>query len=235
MFCNVLFLLVRVFAITSTIFIPVIRRWNVFIQNKGIDASSNLNNWRFQLEFQKHFSEGLDRVTADIRTNALFFGLFLFIHFALVVSYGIFRSAKFSKGSIKEQAIYLISTFSLPLPFLTIKGVDRGEEKAELCFLVVLHSLENFLIVLASRLVYLQESYLLGIVVFDCVLVLLNILAVLVSVLYVKTKELYAGLPSEAPSGLPSFGSEVRLHFCEICILGWDGMEFTLGLVSPPL
>ena len=119
--------------------------------------------------------------------------------------------------------------------------MDRGEEKAELWFLVVLHSLENFMIVLASRLVYLlscnelQESYPLGIVVFDCVLVLLNILAVLVSVLYVKTKELYAGLPSEAPSGLPSFGSEVRLHFCEICILGWDGMGFTLGLVSPPL
>ena len=100
--------------------------------------------------------------------------------------------------------------------------MDRGEEKAELCFLVVLHSLDNFLIVLASRLVYLQESYSLGIVFFDCVLVLLNILAVLVSVFYVKKIELYAGLPSEVPSGLPSFGSEVRFHFCEICILGWD-------------
>ena len=95
---------------------------------------------------------------------------------------------------------------------LGLLGVDRGEEKAELCFLVVLHSLENFLIVLASRLVYLQESYSLGIVVFDCVLVLLNILAVLVSVLYVKKIELYAGLPKDVPSALPSFGPEVSMR-----------------------
>ena len=88
--------------------------------------------------------------------------------------------------------------------------MDRGEEKAELCFLVVLHSLENFLIVLASRLVYLQESYPLGIVVFDCSLVCLNLMAVLVSVFYVKKIELYAGLPTDLPSSLPSFGPEVR-------------------------
>ena len=121
---NILFLLVRVLAITSAIFIPVIRSWDTFIKSEGIDASSNLKYWRFQLEFQKHFSEGLDRVTADIRINVLFFGLFLSIHFALVTSYGIFRSAKFSKGSIKEQAIYLISTFSLPLSFLTIRMAE---------------------------------------------------------------------------------------------------------------
>ena len=156
----------------------------------------------------------MDTVSGEIRTNMLFFCLFLFVHFTLVASYGIFCSAKFSKGSIKERAIYLISTFSLPLPFLTIKGVDRGEEKAELWFLVVLHSLENFLIVLASRLVYLQESYPLGIVVFDCVLVLLNILAVCVSVLYVKKIELYAGLPTDLSSFLPTFGPEVSFHFC---------------------
>ena len=141
----------------------------------------------------------------------LFFCLFLFVHFTLVASYGIFCSAKFSKGSIKERAIYLISTFSLPLPFLTIKGVDRGEEKAELWFLVVLHSLENFLIVLASRVVYMQSNYPLGIIVFDCVLVLVNILAVLVSVFYVKKMELFAGLPQDLPSSLSTFRLEVSL------------------------
>ena len=94
--------------------------------------------------------------------------------------------------------------------------MDRGEEKAELWFLVVLHSLENFMIVLASRLVYLLscsdllESYPLGIVVFDCSLVCLNLLGVLVSVFYVKKIELYAGLPTDLPSSLPSFGPEVR-------------------------
>ena len=94
---NVLFLFVRVLAIISAIFIPVIKNWSMFIENQGIDGSFALDNWRFHLEFQKHFSEGLDRVTADIRTNALFFGLFLFIHFALVASHGAFRSAKFRK------------------------------------------------------------------------------------------------------------------------------------------
>ena len=148
-----------------------------------------------------------------IRTNALLFGLFFIIHFIMVAIHGIFRSTKFSKSSIKEKAIYLLSTFSLPLPFLTIKGVDRGEEKAELWFLVVLHSLENFLIILASRLVYMQSNYPLGIIIFDCVLVLVNILAVLVSVFYVKKMELFAGLPQDLPSSPSTFSMEVSFEF----------------------
>ena len=210
---NVLFLLVRVFAITSAIFIPVLKRWDVFIKKEGIVASSDLGRWNFQLEFHNHFSKGLDDVAGEIRTNALFFGLFLLVHFALVCSYGIFRSAKFSKVSMKEKMVYLISTFRLPLPFLTIGGVDKGEEKTELWFLVVLHSLENLLIVLVSRIVYAQSSYPIGIVVFDCVLVLVNILAVLVSVFYVTKLELYAGLPQDLPSSLPSYGVEVSFEF----------------------
>ena len=114
-------------------------------------------------------------------------------------------------GSIKEQMLYLISTFCLPLPFLTIKGIDRGEEKAELWLLVILHSLENFLIVLASRLVYAQSSYPLELIGFDCVLVLVNILAVLVS--YVIYLELYAGLPKKIPPFLQSLGFEVSFQF----------------------
>ena len=206
---NVLFFLVRVLAITSAIFIPVIKNWGAFIKNRGIDASSNLGDWRFHLKSQEYFSKELDKVTGEIRINALFFGLLLFIHFTLVAVYGYIRSATFCKGSIKEQAIYLVSTFSLPLPFLTIKGVDKGEEKEELWFLVALHSLENFLIVLASRLVYTHNSYPLEIIVFDCGLVLVNILAVSVSVLYVTKLELYAGLPRDIPSSLPSYGLEV--------------------------
>ena len=104
--------------------------------------------------------------------------------------------------------MHLVSSFWLPLPFLTIRGVDRGEEKAELWFLIVLHSLENFLIVFVSRIVYCQESYPHGIIIFDCVLVLLNLLGVLVSVFYVSKIELYAGLPQELPF-LPSFGPKV--------------------------
>ena len=135
------------------------------------------------------------------------------IHFTLVVIFGITRSAKFSKGSIKEKVIYLISTFSLPLPFLTIKGIDRGEEKAELWFLVVLHSVENFLIVFASRLVYNQESYPRLFLIVDCVFVIANVFAVLVSVLYVTKLELFAGLPRDIPSSLPSYGLEVSFQY----------------------
>ena len=62
---------------------------------------------------------------------------------------------------------------------------------------------------LASRLVHAQGSYPLFIVAFDCVLVLVNIMAVLVSVLYVKKLELYAGLPQDLPSSLLTFSMEV--------------------------
>merc|ERR1711894_800440 len=112
---------------------------------------------------------------------------------------------------MREWIIHLVSSFWLPLPFLTIRGVDRGDEKAELWFLIVLHSLENFLFVFSSRFVYLQESYPLGIVIFDSVLVLLNFLGVLVSVIYVTKVEIYAGLPQDL-SSLPSFGPEVSFH-----------------------
>ena len=131
----------------------------------------------------------------------------------LVASHAIFRSAKFGKSMMRERALHLASSFWLPLPFLTIRGVDRGEEKAELWFLIVLHSLENFLIVFASRIVYLQESYPMEIVIFDCVLVLFNLLGVLVSVFYVTKIELYAGLPQDL-SSLPSFGPEVSFTIC---------------------
>ena len=99
------------------------------------------------------------------------------------------------------------------MPFLTIKGIDKGEEKAEFWFLVVLHSLENFLIVLASRLVHAQGSYSFEIIVFDYVLVFVNILAVLVSVLYVTKLELYAGLPRDLPTPLPAYDLKVS---CEL-------------------
>merc|ERR1719237_49842 len=204
---NVLFLLVRVLTIISAIFIPVISKWDAFVDHSGVDASTLLDDPDFRLEFQNYFNEGLDSLTADTRMNSQFFLLFLFAHLMVVTSHAIFRSVKFEKNMMREWIIHLVSSFWLPLPFLTIRGVDRGEEKAELWFLIMLHSLENFLIVSMSRLVYLQESYPLEIVIFDCVLVLLNLLGVLVSVFYVKKVELYAGLPQNL-SSLPSFGPQ---------------------------
>ena len=93
-------------------FHPCHRKLEHVHQERRHSCQLVLGNWRFHREFQKNFSKGLDRVTDDIRKNALIFGLFLFIHLALVASHGIFRSTKFSKASAKEQIIYLLSTFS---------------------------------------------------------------------------------------------------------------------------
>ena len=205
---NVLFLLVRVFVITSAIFIPVISQWK---PDQFVDASFLLDDHRIHTEFQRYFRRSLDVLTTDIRWNAQIFGLFLLLHLLLVAIIAIFSSPKFGKSTMRERMMYLISSFWLPLPFLTIRGVDRGKEKTELCLIVALHSAENFLIVLASRLVYLQESYPARFVTFDCVLVILNTLAVLLSVFYVSKMELYAGLPQN-PSSHPTFGPEVSSH-----------------------
>ena len=75
MACNVLFLLVRVLAIISAIFIPVIKEWGLFVANAGVDNITLLGDSIFRIEFQKYFSKGLDPLTADIRKNALVFML----------------------------------------------------------------------------------------------------------------------------------------------------------------
>ena len=162
--------------------------------------------------------------------------------------------------------MHLISSFWLPFPFLTIRGVDRGEEKLEFWFLVAVHSMENAGLLLVSRwaycssydlgnfliqLVVISVTFLIslvtvmtsskslkprhnfmllcllatnilavfasrafsdnipiGIVLFDCVLVSLNFMGVLLSVFYVSKIELYAGLTNELPH-LPSYGPKV--------------------------
>merc|ERR1719494_1240792 len=91
---NVLFLLVRVFAITSAIFIPVIKSWDVFIKNQGVDASDALDYRPLSAEFQKYFSKSLDLLTVEIRENAQLLGLFLVVHLMLVASRANFPSPK---------------------------------------------------------------------------------------------------------------------------------------------
>jgi len=157
---NLLFLLVRVLTITSTIFIPVINHWMLFVGNHGDDASTKLDNPLFAVEFQKYFSKGLDAITVDIRKNALLFVAFVLIHLMLVASHALLCSGKFGVSMMRERLMHLVSSFWLPLPFLTIRQVDRDDQKAELCFLVVLHSLENLCLLLISRWAY--NSYPLG-------------------------------------------------------------------------
>ena len=85
---NIFLLLVRVFAITSAIFFPVINQWqwSALMGKHGENASSMLDNPSFRLEFQKYFSEGLNALTIDIRRNAQFFGLFLVVHLLIIAA-----------------------------------------------------------------------------------------------------------------------------------------------------
>merc|ERR1719239_1946735 len=86
--------------------------------------------------------------------NCKAFLFFFFLHLLVVATHAVLRSPKFVTSSMKERWLHLVSSFWLPLPFLTIRGVDRGEEKAELWFLVTLHSLENAFLSLISRWAY---------------------------------------------------------------------------------
>ena len=45
------------FAIASAIFLPVIKSWDMFIGNQGVDATSLLDNINFRLEFQKYLKD----------------------------------------------------------------------------------------------------------------------------------------------------------------------------------
>jgi len=56
-----------------------------------------------------------------------------------------------------DRWLHLVSSFWLPLPFLTMKGVDRGEDKSDLWFLMTLHTTENLLLVSVSTWAHLPD------------------------------------------------------------------------------
>ena len=106
-----------------------------------------------------------------------------------------------------ERWLHLVSSFWLPLPFLTLKGVNRGEEKSELWFLMTLHTTENLLLVSVSFLsspdfeIHLLAMYI-GIM-------STNLLGLALAVFYTKKMELYSELTPDNIPNLPSFGPEV--------------------------
>ena len=87
--------------------------------------------------------------------------------------------------------MHLVSSFWLPLPFLTRREVDRDDQKAELWFLVVLHTLENFCMLLFSRWAY--SSYPLGQFLVH-ILVAFNIFAVFFALINCKTLKVWGFL-----------------------------------------
>jgi hypothetical protein len=131
------------------------------------------------------------------------------LHLLVVAMHAIFSSPKFPGSSMMGRLLHLLSSTWLPLPYLTRRGVDRGEEMPQQWFLTGLHAVENFLILLISRAYYLHQRYPLPILALDLSILACNLLGICLSLLYHRRLELYAGLPSAPPPGLPSFRPEV--------------------------
>ena len=177
---NTFLLLARLGAIVSAIFFPVISRWDMFVGNAGQDAADRLQNPLFEIEFNRYFRDGLHAVSDDIVMNLTWFVGFILVHFFIVAVNGVLSSPKFLASSMRERWLHLLSSFWIPLPFLTLKGVDRGEEKSELWFLIVLHTCENIGILLVSRWAYLPD-YPLGLLIVQLVLLTANVVALILS------------------------------------------------------
>ena len=259
---NLLFLLVRVLTITLALFMSIVSQWHVLIGNSGLDASTLIEGFAIGHEFRNNFSQGLELITINIRRNLKFFLIFLFFHLFTVATHALLRSPKFGSSGMRERVMHLVSSFWLPLPFLSLREVDRGEEKDELWFLTALHSFENvcillisrwdsgahtlgqflihmcvvsvnifgtFLIITNSKQLHLRfamvslvafnvitvfvsgiygKQFVIGLFVIDLSLVVLNFLAVVLSILYSYKFELFADLPDTHPT-MPSFKPEV--------------------------
>jgi len=197
---NILFLAARLGAITLALFIPIICQWNVFSRNAGIDGSTLLGYATLSFEFDKFFGKALNTLSTEVRTRSFVFLFCVVLHLLAVYLHASFRSSKFVKSKIVDRCLHLISSFWLPLPFLDLAGPDRGEEEAELWFLIALHSVENFALLISSVFVHFEGNFALGLLAIQISVLCVNLLGVLLSVAYNKRFKLYAGLQQQHPS-----------------------------------
>ena len=131
---------------------------------------------------------GGQAVSDDVGRNSLCFLGFILLHMLVVAIHGVVCSPKFGTSTMRERLRHLVSSFWLPLPFLTIRGVDRGEEKAELCFLIVFHAIENILLLLVSKWAN-HPGYPLELLLIQISLLIINVVALILSI--VKNKKLF--------------------------------------------
>ena len=104
----------------------MISQWEFFVANSGLDASTNLDRKVFEFEFSRHFGNSLQSVSDEVGKNSLYFIGFIFLHLYAVASYTVLCSPKFGASRMTERWLHLLTTFWLPLPYLTLDGVDRG-------------------------------------------------------------------------------------------------------------
>ena len=204
---NFLFMLARLGAIISALFLPVICQWDVFVANEGVDASTRLAFPPIEQEFSKHFIISLQLLSDQVVNNTSFVICFLLIHVLVVATNAIWRSPRFGASTMVERWLHLLSSLWLPQPYLTRREVNRGEEKSELRFLLGLHTCENICLLLVSRWAY-QPAYPRALIGLDILIVTFNALALALAIYYTSNIELYGDLPDSFPN-LPSFGPEV--------------------------
>jgi len=114
------------------------------------------------------------------------------------------RFTRIPLGRVKERLLHLLLSTWLPLPYLTMRGVDRGEDLVEEIFLTILHAVENLLLLAVSRAFYLL-TYPTAILTADLILILCQ---VPLSLLYHTKVELYSSIrgSSTPQEPLPSVG-----------------------------
>ena len=203
---NALLFAARLGAFTFALFVPVISRWSVFSSSVGFDATSLLGFSALGNEFDTYFSESLNAVSAEVQTRAFVFHFCVALHLVTVYIHALYRSPKFKTSKIVDRCLHLISSFWLPIPFLTLEGLDRGEEEPELWFLLALHSVENFGLLLSSLVVHFEGDFAPGLLAMQIIVLCFNLVGVLLAVGYNKRIQLYAGLTQDslsAPDGQP--------------------------------
>ena len=203
---NVFLFAARLGAFLLAVFIPAISRWSVFSRNAGYDASSHLDYSTLGFEFDKYFGNALKEVSAEVQTRSFIFLFCVALHLIAVYIYALSRSPKFKTSKIVDRLLHLISSFWLPIPFLTLEGLDRGEEEPELWFLLALHSVENFGLLLSSLVVHFEGDFASGLLAMQIIVLCFNMVGVLLALGYNKRIQLYAGLTQDslsAPDGQP--------------------------------
>ena len=160
-------------------------------------------------DFTDNFPTALDSLSQEVGTNARFLLLFLFLHLMIVAIHAVIRSPKFPKSQVKERLLHLLLSTWLPLPYLTMRGLDRGEEVGEEIFLTILHAVENMLLLAVSRAFYLL-TYPTAILTADLILLLCQVLGSLLSLLYHTKVELYSSIRASSMPQVRRGGVEGR-------------------------
>ena len=128
----------------------------MFVGHGGVNAVKLLDLKVIEKEFGDYFRSGLQSVSDEVSRHSIWFVGFVVFHLFVVVTNVFLCSPKFGSSHMSERWQHLLASFWLPLPYLSRREVDGGEEKHELWFLIALHTFENTALLLVSRWCFLS-------------------------------------------------------------------------------